>query len=366
MTYVAIQNNQIVSIYDADSPTVLNFITATAALPAAETAVTEATAPLAGLQTAIANAETALATAEATLATAQAAVTEPHANLLAAQVGVDTATRALGAATHAVSDAQAAIAAATAALIKANALEPPDAEAVAAANTLLTTAQTALTEAQAAIAEPTATLATAQAGLTSAQAAFAAVSSDNDAATTAFHAAVEGLQAAQAALVAANKTLVTAQQVVADLQATIAHPPTGFQEIADNDSRLVALQTANAARATAQGAQGSLDAAIALGLVLTSTGTSALNGTYACDADAQAEVMAEVAYLNSTGGADFSNGLATIDWTDAAGGDHTFDPAHFVPFAQAMARYVTGCKLAARANAKGGSVALPSNAATIV
>lgn len=80
-------------------------------------------------------------------------------------------------------------------------------------------------------------------------------------------------------------------------------------------------------------------AAFAAGLAITSTGTPALNGTYAIDPATQAHIQAEVIsiLLNST----FADGSTTVVWPDMAGNTHTFGSiAEFKQFAAAVAAYV--------------------------
>lgn len=113
--------------------------------------------------------------------------------------------------------------------------------------------------------------------------------------------------------------------------------------------------TANAAIITAPIANSTagLQAQIALGVVLTSTGTPALNGTYAIDEQTRTMVRAELVYLLITAGASFSNGATTLPWVDTAGVVHTFTVAQFEAMWQAVARYVTACRIVAGQQAVG-------------
>jgi hypothetical protein len=100
------------------------------------------------------------------------------------------------------------------------------------------------------------------------------------------------------------------------------------------------------------------------GLVLTSTGTPALNGTYPADATSQQKITSEQVYIATTGR--FTNGQATRAWLDINGAAHVFpDVAHFTAFAEAVAQFVDAVQAAQAAALAGGTWAAPSNTATI-
>jgi hypothetical protein len=84
--------------------------------------------------------------------------------------------------------------------------------------------------------------------------------------------------------------------------------------------------------------------ALAAGAQVNSTGTPALNGTYALDPQSLANITAisdEIA-----NGKGFPGGGSTYDYPDAAFTFHTFpSTAAFINFAQAIASYVSGWKL---------------------
>lgn len=104
---------------------------------------------------------------------------------------------------------------------------------------------------------------------------------------------------------------------------------------------------------------------LAGGIAITSTGTPALNGTYAIDPASQAKITAEQLYIATTG--KFTNGQTTKAWADIAGALHTFPtPAEFTAFAEAIAAVVDAV-LAAQIAAleSGGSWTAPSMTATI-
>jgi hypothetical protein len=100
-------------------------------------------------------------------------------------------------------------------------------------------------------------------------------------------------------------------------------------------------------------------AMLAAGLTIASTGTPALNGTYACDPATTQNIQAEIIsiMLNST----FADGGATVAWPDVAGALHSFDIAAFKSFAAAIAAFVAVLTRIALSN----SGTLPSTTTTI-
>lgn len=130
---------------------------------------------------------------------------------------------------------------------------------------------------------------------------------------------------------------------------------TGYAEIEDTDPRYLAYEAANTASAAVQ-------TALTSSITITSTGTSALNGTYAVDPATQQKIIAEAVYIQVTGGigvGNFTNGQSTRGWPDITGTPHTFDTTHFVPFAEAVAQYVDALV------SWSGSGSLPAASATI-
>jgi hypothetical protein len=78
-----------------------------------------------------------------------------------------------------------------------------------------------------------------------------------------------------------------------------------------------------------------LAAALAAGCQIVSTGTPALNGTYAADAETLLNLVGVETSL--TAGQGFPpGGATTIAWFDASGAPHTFTAAAFTNFADAM------------------------------
>ena len=107
-------------------------------------------------------------------------------------------------------------------------------------------------------------------------------------------------------------------------------------------------------------AQVAAAAALAAGLALTSTGTPALNGTYALSPTSLTQI-AEVREDLLANGGTFSEGGASFVWADSAGSTHTFNPTNFAAFAAAVAKYVE----AVEEYADTGTGSIPSNAVTI-
>lgn len=101
------------------------------------------------------------------------------------------------------------------------------------------------------------------------------------------------------------------------------------------------------------------EVALASGLTITSTGTPALNGTYACDSLSQADIIAIETSLNA--GKGFPGGATSFGYGDASGVPHTFSEADFTNFAVAVRDFVYGCK----AFAAGSGASLPSASVTI-
>jgi hypothetical protein len=98
--------------------------------------------------------------------------------------------------------------------------------------------------------------------------------------------------------------------------------------------------------------------AIAGGVAVTSSGTPALNGTYAVDAGSQANIAAL-----STGiaaGKPLPGGGATFNYPDIEGTQHAFSAANFLNFAAAIEGYIYALDQALATLVNGGSAALPS------
>ena len=122
-----------------------------------------------------------------------------------------------------------------------------------------------------------------------------------------------------------------------------------------------AMQTA---KANAVNAQAAYNVSIAAGLTVTSTSAPNLNGTYAIDPNAIANIIANRLSILADGVQ--SNGQATMSWADMAGTFHSFDIAHFSAFATAVKQYVAACKMASITQAAGGTPTWPTAFVTIL
>lgn len=83
---------------------------------------------------------------------------------------------------------------------------------------------------------------------------------------------------------------------------------------------------------------------LAKGLQVSSTGTPALNGTYATDGTALEGIQAEANAL-ILGGATpiFADGSTSLQWADKGGAAHTFTPAQFLELVKAVNYFVASC-----------------------
>lgn len=100
---------------------------------------------------------------------------------------------------------------------------------------------------------------------------------------------------------------------------------------------------------------------IAGGLTVVSAGSpSALNGTYATDARAQANMLGLVSYINANG--KFPGSAGTLTWYDISGQPHIFSStSEFMALYSAGLDFVMDCQLVADA----GTGTLPSGTVNI-
>lgn len=127
-------------------------------------------------------------------------------------------------------------------------------------------------------------------------------------------------------------------------------------------AQLAADQAIYAAQQAALAPQKNAAAALAAGIVLTSTGTPALNGTYATNAKAQADLNAIITYilLNNA----FPAGVPQMPWPDSSGTMHLFpSTASFQAFATILANFVATVTI--YGNSGGAIGSIPSNQLTI-
>ena len=140
------------------------------------------------------------------------------------------------------------------------------------------------------------------------------------------------------------------------------NPPTppGYAELSDTDPRYTAYV---AAQATLELAFNTFNVLINGGIVLTSTGTPTLNGTYSTTELAQSGITAIVTGIAA--GLGLPGGGTTFQYLDSSNIAHTFDQSHFTAFAAAVRNFVYECKITLAAIQTGGTATFPSNVVTI-
>lgn len=138
--------------------------------------------------------------------------------------------------------------------------------------------------------------------------------------------------------------------------ATLPADATITAQFANYDAVLASAASAKTAQ------QGAL-AAIAAGIVITSTATPALNGTYPIDPATQVKLNSAVTYIMLNNA--FPPALAaSMPWYDASGTPHIFTAiSDFKHFATAFADFVAHVDIYASSGGATGSI--PSNAITI-
>lgn len=102
-------------------------------------------------------------------------------------------------------------------------------------------------------------------------------------------------------------------------------------------------------------------ALLAGGIALTSTGTPALDGTYACDDASRARIVGEQLCIQVAG--KFTNGSEQRVWHDIAGTPHQFNTEQFTAFAEAVGQFADAVVTAQMSSMPSGvSWSPPSNA----
>ena len=153
--------------------------------------------------------------------------------------------------------------------------------------------------------------------------------------------------------------------VPAGITAVIEISCSQWQSCIDNpgwtvqNGELIAPAPPTAAQVAAQALVSSAQVAMATGIAIVSSGTPALNGTYAVDQLSQMDIIAIETSLNA--GKGFPGGTTTFNYLDAAGAAHAFSESNFTDFAAAVRDYVYGCKSVIA----GASATLPTGPATI-
>lgn len=131
----------------------------------------------------------------------------------------------------------------------------------------------------------------------------------------------------------------------------------GYAEIEDSDPRYLAWLSPPLT------VDQVLAEKIAAGIAITSTGTPALNATYALDPTSTAQIYQIGVYANQFGV--FPSGNATQAYPDKDGVPHTFTIAEFVAFLRAVAPLVSALETQAGIMAQGGTPTWPAQTATI-
>lgn len=144
-------------------------------------------------------------------------------------------------------------------------------------------------------------------------------------------------------------------------------PPSGFELVLDTDARVgIGWTYSNGVFSPPvtppPTPQQLATAAMAAGLVVTSTSTPALNGTYGLDSNSQQNVIGTVTAILLTG--NFPNGQTTMPWVDQNNVAHMWpSTTEFKAFATAFSTFVSNVALYAASNGAAGSI--PSNEVTI-
>jgi hypothetical protein len=101
----------------------------------------------------------------------------------------------------------------------------------------------------------------------------------------------------------------------------------------------------------------------AAGVIVTSTSTPTINGTYAIDASARTFIY-DLAYDVANGGS-LPGGGTTFDYPDINGIQHAFSATNFSNFAAAIESFIAARLAAYTASIKGTPTPLPPNTLTI-
>ncbi len=99
------------------------------------------------------------------------------------------------------------------------------------------------------------------------------------------------------------------------------------------------------------------------GLTLTSTGTPALNGTYAVDTQAQHNISSIMSGIAN--GLGLPGGGSTFTYQDQSGVSHSFDATHFSALAKAVRDFVYNCDITLATIVQGGTATYPINSIVI-
>jgi hypothetical protein len=110
--------------------------------------------------------------------------------------------------------------------------------------------------------------------------------------------------------------------------------------------------------------QQQFNAAISAGVVVASSSTPSLNGTYGIASTDQSNISSEALFISTF--QEFTTATDTIDWADASGAIHTFPSTTlFMTFAKLVGQYVSACKQTLIALTSGGTATFPNNELTL-
>lgn len=138
--------------------------------------------------------------------------------------------------------------------------------------------------------------------------------------------------------------------------AQIPEPPS-YAALSATDPRVTAFQNAS-------GAPAALAQHIAQGITITSTSAPAVDGTYAMDDTARANITAIASAINA--GMGFPQEVSTYQYPDASGVPHGFpSTAAFLSFAKAARDLYDAEAKAAQAQGAGQTPSWPSTTVTI-
>lgn len=99
------------------------------------------------------------------------------------------------------------------------------------------------------------------------------------------------------------------------------------------------------------------------GIMITSTGTPALNGVYDISPDSQLKISGVVTGV--TAGKGIPGGASTFAWQDMGGVPHEFTSTQFIDFAAAIEEYMYSLYMTEGVLLNGGSVDWPDSTVTI-
>ena len=132
----------------------------------------------------------------------------------------------------------------------------------------------------------------------------------------------------------------------------------GYTEIPVDGGQVGQVWNGSAFVAGTPSAQSVFNAALAAGIAVTSTGTSALNATYSVTQEAQDNAAAVAASIGS--GQGLPGGGTTFEYLDSANVPHAFTAAQFLTLADAIRNYVYQLDIQLATAQNGGTPSWPT------